>query len=127
MNKDFCENFKGGWCPKANSNIPRSWCFARCDITKKYPSLIKQGKSFATESAKYIKAGRPKRTKEQIAILSAICEKCFYYDTNAEPHLQKKGPRCRECGCGMDLKTRWATSDCQKGYWPDRDEIRSKL
>ena len=123
---NFCENFTGGWCPKAKSNIPRSWCFARCDKTKEYPSLIDQGKSFAVESAKYIKAGRPKRTEAEIAKLAAICEKCFYYDPHGKPHLQKEGPRCRQCGCGLDLKQMWETSWCRKGKWPkDDDELKT--
>ncbi len=118
MDVAFCENFAGGYCPKHEKSIPRSWCFARCDVTKQYPSLIKQGKSFAVESAKYIKAGRPKRTDAEIAALAAICEKCFYYDADAKPHLQKEGPRCRECGCGLNLKQLWETSYCRRNLWP---------
>lgn len=115
--EEFCKNFTGGWCPKIKKYIPRIWCFARCEITKEYPSLIEQGKSFAIELAKYIKAGRPKRTNEEITVLAAICEKCNYYDAKGKPHFQKEGPRCRECGCGMSLKQMWATSRCRKGYW----------
>lgn len=117
MEIEFCETFSGGYCSKQNAHIPRSWCFARCDVTKDHPSLIEQGVSFASEAIKFIRAGSPERPKELIEKLQEICKPCFYYNKDGKSKFQKKGPQCRQCGCGMTLKTAWATSRCRKGYW----------
>ncbi len=119
MSTHSCKTFIGGYCPIVNKHVPRSWCFARCDKTKEYPSLIKQSVSFAKEVRRYVKAGKPKRPVQLIEILKKICEPCFYYNKDGKPKFQKKGPQCRECGCGLDLKGAWATSYCRKGYWDE--------
>jgi len=99
-------------CKYASAKI--QWCgLFGCWIQKpSYPSSIKMAGSFAKESAKYIKAGRPKRSDEEQAKLMLICEKCEFYEKKTPI-----GPRCRKCGCCMKIKTRWATAHCPIGKW----------
>ncbi len=118
-NLKFCENFTGGYCPVKKGFIPRSWCFLRCDITKEYPSLLEQGVSFSIALAKHVASGYKNRSPELIVKLKIICQACLYYVADGKPKFQKEGPQCRECGCGLTLKTAWSTSYCRKGYWDE--------
>ncbi|MBW8002629.1 MAG: hypothetical protein FVQ80_11510 [Planctomycetes bacterium] len=74
-----------------------------------YPGMAKMGKSFITDSAKFIKGGMKRRSvKEQQKCLS-ICKKCSEFVVPAM--------RCRQCGCSMRLKARWPSSHCSLGKW----------
>ncbi len=108
MDKDFCKNFKSGYCPKWEAHVPRSWCFARCNIGKSYPGIAKMAKQFAKETVLYIKEGRPKKHKDEIARIKAICEGCNEFS---------KARRCYLCGCKMDIKMTWATTKCPLKKW----------
>ena len=109
IDADFCKSFRGGWCPKFKSHIPRSWCFARCDIKKVYPGITTMAKEFAKETAKHIKAGAPKRSDEEVNRIKAICEAC--------DELNPQSKRCYLCGCKMDRKIPWATAHCRIEKW----------
>ena len=83
------------------------------DRKVRYPSWLKMGASVAKESAKYIAAGRPKRSSQEQGRCKAICERpCDYYVAES-----KLGPRCSKCGCCINLKTRWATANCPLKKW----------
>lgn len=64
---------------------------------------------------RWIKAGRPRRTDEQVAALLAICQGCEHYTDGA----------CAKCGCPANAsqsalrnKLRIATEACPIGKWP---------
>ena len=78
----------------------------------KYPGMMKMAGNFTKESYKYIKEGRPKRSDEEIAKISLICQGCEEYVPQT-----KLGPRCKKCGCNMNIKARWATAHCPIGKW----------
>ena len=112
---DFCETFTGGWCPVANSHIPRSWCFARCKAEKAFPGFAEMAKRFASETVEYVKQGRPKRPKEEAEKCWAICQSC--------DELDPKRERCYLCGCKMKIKVTWATVECPQKKWEKYDDI----
>jgi len=73
-------------------------------------------KSYATAVAKYIAAGRPNRTDEEVRSLLAICKRCEYFN--------KKRGECTQCGCCVNQrrhawwnKLRMATESCPIGKW----------
>jgi hypothetical protein len=76
------------------------------------PSKRKMAGSFIKEGAKYLKAGRPKRTPAEQAVCMALCEACEFYIAES-----KLGPRCGKCGCCVSLATRWATKHCPLKKW----------
>lgn len=77
-----------------------------------YPSLPKMGMNLAKSTGKHIANGMKQRTDEEIAKLVLICEKCEFYVRQS-----KMGPRCRKCGCNMNVKMRWASDHCPAGKW----------
>lgn len=74
----------------------------------------KKVKRFYLERKKWIKAGNPKRTADEINnLFDNICSKC--------EHFKKKGPhegKCGICGCRLTRKKEylnklaWATTSC---------------
>jgi hypothetical protein len=57
------------------------------------PSIIEKVSRYATALAKWIAAGRPTRTQEQIdAILAERCEPCVHF----------QGGTCDKCGCRIN-------------------------
>jgi len=99
-----------------NISAKKRWCClfgVRIVAKEKYPSWLKMGASVAKESAKYIAAGRPKRSSQEQGRCKAICERpCDYYVAES-----KLGPRCSQCGCCISLKTLWATAQCPMDKW----------
>lgn len=81
---------------------------------KEYPSLITQANNYRLAVTRWIKAGRPKRTDDEIKIIhEKHCKKCDWYD--------KKSSRCKGCGCrvvpkGLALtnKLKMATEHCPR-------------
>ena len=109
MDAEFCINFKSGkWCPKCQAYVPRSWCFARCDMEKSYPGVATMAVGLAKETVKYVKEGRPKKSDDEIERIRAICEACNDFSETR---------RCYHCGCRMDIKMTWATTKCPLKKW----------
>jgi len=63
------------------------------------------------ETAKYTRSGFKTRTKEEQEKVIAICMQCEFYNQN------RFTPRCKKCGCYMDIKKRWITSHCKISKW----------
>lgn len=84
---------------------------------KKYPSLTTQVNNYRLAITRWIKAGRPKRSDEDIKIIyEKYCKQCNWYD--------KKSKRCKGCGCrvvpkGLALtnKLKMATEHCPKNLF----------
>lgn len=84
---------------------------------KKYPPLYTQMLSYKEALKKWVKAGKPTRTQEQVdQIVEDHCKKCDWYDKEAE--------RCKGCGCRVSNssiaivnKVKMATEHCPKGLW----------
>jgi len=80
------------------------------------PGLAQRVWSYAQAVARWMAAGRPTRSAEEIARLLAICRAC--------PHYDPKAQICRVCGCRTtDAASAWrnklamATEECPMGKW----------
>jgi len=74
------------------------------------PSLFKMIRNFSKEMVKYVKEGSPNVTVEDYAIRLDVCRKC--------PSYIESSARCGECGCLLEHKAKWQTSDCPLKKWP---------
>lgn len=90
-------------------------------VTLKEPSLVRKAVNFTEAAARYVAAGRPETTDEQVTERFAICQAC--------PLYKPKGPGegvCTHPSCGCSLKAvglagknklRWLTESCPTGKW----------
>jgi hypothetical protein len=83
-----------------------------------YPSISMQVWSYKEALIKWNKAGRPKRTQEEVEhIHSSFCASgCDWYDEKAQ--------RCKGCGCAVTVgslavfnKIKMGTEHCPKDKW----------
>jgi hypothetical protein len=72
------------------------------------PSVLRMLKNFSKELAKYAKEGAPNVSKQDYKDRIKTCHSC-------EHLLRNK--RCGMCGCIIEHKAKWATSDCPDGRW----------
>ena len=72
------------------------------------PNLMTQGWSFAKAVGAYAKSGMKNTSEEDYAERMLICDTCEW----------RSGGRCMKCGCSIDRKAGWASSDCPIGKWP---------
>ena len=75
----------------------------------KPPSFFEMVKTFTKEVTKYIANGAPNVTTEDYVDRLEVCEGCEHY-------IQKSA-RCGKCGCLMEHKAKWKTSDCPINKW----------
>jgi hypothetical protein len=84
---------------------------------KDYPSLSEQGKNlskFTLDVFKSIFYGQPLFATEEISNQRmSICRSCDKYDESQK--------RCRECGCMLEHKVKFALDSCPLKKW-DIDE-----
>lgn len=78
------------------------------------PSIFRMVKSFTKELGKWIKEGSPNVTPEQYAARLDVCNTCDF--------LKKESMRCGACGCLLEHKAKWSTTDCPKHKWPKHDK-----
>lgn len=104
-----CKTFKGGYCKKINTTVPRSWCLKRCQLGKnlivakpiKKPTIVSMSMQFTRAIAIWTAKGFPVCTKEDYTARRLECSKC----------TDKK--RCPFCGCNLWLKAAILTSECK--------------
>jgi len=77
---------------------------------KKLPSMGQMLKNFANDVAEYAKAGAPHVSKKQYNARLKTCDSC--------EHLRQEAMRCGLCGCSVEHKAKWATSNCPEKRWP---------
>tara|TARA_R110002051_G_scaffold7882_1_gene34449 strand:+ start:788 stop:1054 length:267 start_codon:yes stop_codon:yes gene_type:complete len=78
-----------------------------------YPSILKMVKSFTKDLAKYIEGGGTNVTPEEYATRLDTCNGCEF--------LKKSAMRCGKCGCLLEHKAKWKTSDCPEDKWVKHD------
>lgn len=84
-------------------------------LPPEYPPMTMQMWTYKEALLRWAKAGRPKRTQEEVEQLhSQFCSKCDWYD--------KEQSRCKGCGCKVTTgglavfnKLKMATEKCPKG------------
>jgi len=83
----------------------------------KYPQLTVQLWNYKEAFIKWMRAGKPVRTKEEVEhIHTTWCDPCEWYD--------KQRKRCKGCGCKVTLgsvaimnKIKMGTEHCPKNKW----------
>lgn len=81
---------------------------------QKPPSIFKMMKTFTKELTNYIKSGAKNVSPEDYAIRLDICSGC--------EHLKKQSMRCNKCGCLLEHKAKWKSSDCPDNRWPEQKQ-----
>ena len=77
-------------------------------LRKKKPGLVQRAKTYRSARQKWIDAGRPLRTAEEMQAI---------HDTHCKPCEQFDGKACGKCGCGIKQegtflnKLAWATEN----------------
>jgi hypothetical protein len=71
---------------------------------KKMPSIFKMATNFAKDLGKYIKEGAPNVSHKQYTERLEACNTC--------PNLRKEDMRCTLCGCSVEHKAKWKTTEC---------------
>lgn len=79
-----------------------------------FPSIWQMAKTFSKELATWVKSGAPVVTEDDYKKRLSTCNAC--------PFLDRKVMRCKECGCKVEHKAKWKTTDCPVGNW-DKQEI----
>ena len=77
-------------------------------------SIFGMMKSFTKDLAKYIKEGAPNVSLEDYATRLDICKGCEY--------LKESSMRCGKCGCLLEHKAKWKTTDCPIHKWPVQEQ-----
>jgi len=78
-------------------------------MSEKTPSLMEMMKNFAKDVIDYAKEGAPHVTETQYNERLRECAAC--------PHLKPKIMRCGKCGCMVEHKAKWATTNCPEDRW----------
>lgn len=71
------------------------------------PPVGQQLKTVTLATLKWVAAGRPERTAEEIDAILAVCKTCEHFT----------GSRCKLCGCWLRAKAKMATESCPDGRW----------
>ncbi len=89
-----------------------------CTATDRPPSIGSQLTGYAAAVSRWLAAGAPRRTDQEVAELLATCQACPTNRYDAE-----RGA-CNRCGCrvntsgwGLVNKLRMATESCPDGHW----------
>ena len=73
------------------------------------PSIGQMALNFAGAVARDLKAGRPRRSPEEVESILTICRGC--------EHWRNDDQRCGKCGCWIRKKASWAQEHCKLGKW----------
>ena len=76
----------------------------------KKPSFLQMVKNFAGDLAEHIKNGAQVVSENQYEERLQECDAC--------PHLLNKTMQCGLCGCYVEHKAKWQTSNCPDNRWP---------
>ena len=80
------------------------------------PSILRKGTNYIQAWIKWVRAGRPERTDEQVQELRQICQGCPMFNGQICTH--------ENCGCNVTSsgsilgdKLRWLSESCPDGKW----------
>lgn len=71
------------------------------------PGLLDMAKNFGKAAVAHVKTGMAHVSEEEKQRRLDICNLCD----------KKKGNRCSECGCLLQIKTSWQSSECPLKKW----------
>ena len=66
--------------------------------------------NFITSSLRHVAEGLPKASEEEKERRLEICRGCEFFDND-------KHPKCKKCGCFLNIKTSWAGESCIIKKW----------
>jgi hypothetical protein len=76
-------------------------------------NIIQKASNFAIAGIKHLKSGRKRVSNEVQAARMGICRSCDYF----VPNKDGTNGGCNKCGCNLNIKTSWATSECPLQKW----------
>lgn len=85
---------------------------------QKSPSMFKMVSTFTKEFSKYVRAGAPNVSPADYALRLDTCNGCEF--------LKKSSMRCGKCGCLLEHKAKWETSECPENKWPINNKDAKK-
>lgn len=108
---DLWENCKGPgqslvMCDKT---IPHVELMPKFPETQTLSPLTEQVKNLANDVIAHAKNKFGKSTEEERARRLSICDSCEY--------LIKESKRCSACGCHVEIKSKWESSQCPLKKW----------
>jgi hypothetical protein len=72
-------------------------------------SFLDRAKSIIKATTKHVLSGAEHVSEEEYLKRAKECDSCI--------HFIKKDNVCGICGCIMDVKAKWKTSECPKNKW----------
>ena len=81
---------------------------------KKLPSALTMIKNFSKELTGYVAKGMPNVSSEDYQERIDTCFNC--------EHFLEKLKRCGACGCLVEHKAKWKTTNCPKNKWKAQNE-----
>lgn len=123
----FCKEFGHGpgtrtkeICSGTSNLSPVKAAAYRRNWTKiKEQSTLQATMAFATATAKWLAAGRPKRTQTEMETTFEVCKTCEHFTPGTVPETAQ----CALCGCNLAKlpsvfnKIEMATEHCPVGKW----------
>tara|TARA_R110000787_G_scaffold115506_3_gene225470 strand:+ start:23095 stop:23358 length:264 start_codon:yes stop_codon:yes gene_type:complete len=79
------------------------------DLYEKPPGILTMIKTFGKEAVKYLAQGAPNVSPKEYSDRLLTCNGC--------PDLKKRKMTCGKCGCKVEHKAKWKTSDCPVKKW----------
>lgn len=73
------------------------------------PTTYDKATSFLSAMKDYVRSGSQVAPDAVVAARYSMCRECPLFATDTEI--------CRECGCRLKTKCRWAVSECPLGKW----------
>jgi hypothetical protein len=73
------------------------------------PGVGEMAMNFAGALLRDLKAGRPRRTPDEVEAILSICQGCELWRSEEN--------RCGQCGCWIRKKASWAQEHCPLGKW----------
>lgn len=92
------------------SGLPREKELALLERYLKQPSILEKIANFATAVTDHVLRGLPMVSDKIYKDRITICENCDRFD--------KERTLCKECGCYLPIKARWAEQKCPIDKWP---------
>jgi hypothetical protein len=98
--------------PKQNPNDCKKQSIESVEPAKEEPQLpskMQMAGNFIKSAAKHVANGMAHVTSEIQEQRLKICNEC--------PFIVENNSRCAQCGCFLEVKTKWASSSCPIGKW----------
>ena len=77
------------------------------------PGLLKKALSLGEAIVDHVVDGLKKTTKEELSLRLSLCDEC---------HHKTSKNICNLCGCGINSKAGWRSSECPDARWPTLKE-----